>query len=112
VIAGESRQAWGQIDAALRYTQFLHDMDRYNVSFNGRSTLRLSRGLSLELSAEAAKVQDQLFLPRGDATDDEVLTRQRALATAYRLRGSVGLSFTFGSIFNTFVNPRLNELGG
>jgi len=112
VVAGESRQAWGQIDAALRYTQFLHDTDRYNVTFNGRSTLRLSRGLSLELSAEAAKVQDQLFLPRGDASDDEVLTRQRALATAYRLRGSVGLSYTFGSIFNTFVNPRLNELGG
>ncbi len=112
VVAGESRQAWGQIDAAMRYTQFLHDAERYNVSFNGRSTLRLSRGLSLELSAEAAKVQDQLYLPRGDASDDEVLTRQRALATAYRLRGSVGLSFTFGSIYNTFVNPRLNELGG
>ncbi len=112
VIAGESRQAWGQLDGALRYTQFLHDTDRYNVTFNGRTTLRLSRGLSLELSAEASKVQDQLYLPRGDVSDDEVLTRQRALATAYRLRGSVGLSFTFGSIFNTFVNPRLNELGG
>jgi len=111
VLAGESRQQWGQIDAALRYTQFLHDTDRYNVTFNGRTTLRLSRGLSLEFTAEAAKVQDQLFLPRGDASDDEVLTRQRALATAYRLRGSVGVSFTFGSIFNTFVNPRLNELG-
>ena len=41
----------------------------------------------------------------------EVLTRQRALATAYRLGGSVGLSFTFGSIYNTIVNPRLDELG-
>jgi hypothetical protein len=110
IIAGESRQAWGQIDAALRYTQYLHDAERYNISFNGRTTLRISRGLSLELSAEAAKVQDQLFLPRGDVSDDEVLTRQRALETAYRLRGSVGLSFTFGSIFNTIVNPRLNEL--
>jgi len=112
VMAGESRQAWGQIDAALRYTQFLHDAERYNLSFNGRTTLRLSRGLSLELSGEAAKVQDQLYLPRGDASDDEVLTRQRALATAFRLRGSIGLSYTFGSIFNTIVNPRLNELGG
>jgi hypothetical protein len=112
IIAGESRQAWGQIDAALRYTQFLHDAERFNLSFFGRTTLRLTRGLSLELSAEAAKVQDQLYLPRGDASDDEVLTRQRALATAFRLRGSVGVSFTFGSIFNTIVNPRLNELGG
>ncbi len=112
IIAGESRQAWGQVDGALRYTQFLHDAERYNISFFGRTTLRVSRGLALELSASAAKVQDQLYLPRGDVSDDEVLTRQRALATAFRLRGSVGLSFTFGSIFNTIVNPRLNELGG
>ncbi len=112
IVAGESRLPWGQLDGALRYTQYLHDTDRYNLTFNGRTTIRISRGLSLELSAEASKVQDQLYLPRGNVSDDEVLTRQRALATAYRLRGSVGLSFTFGSIFNTFVNPRLNELEG
>jgi hypothetical protein len=98
VIAGESRQPWGQLDGSLRYAQYLHDGEHYNLSFFGRTTLRLTCGLSLELSAEAAKVQDQLFLPRGDASDDEVLTRQRALATAFRLRGSVGVSFTFGSI--------------
>lgn len=112
IIAGESRQPWGTLDGSLRYTQFLHDSERYNVSFYARSEFRLSRGLSLDVSAEAAKVQDQLYLPRGEASDDEVLTRQRALATAYRLRASVGISFTFGSIYNNIVNPRLNELGG
>ncbi len=112
IIAGESRQVWGTLDGSLRYTQFLHDPERYNVSFFARSEFRLSRGLSLDVSASAAKVQDQLYLPRGEASDDEVLTRQRALATAYRLRASVGISFTFGSIYNTIVNPRLNELDG
>ncbi|MFM8909355.1 MAG: hypothetical protein ACKOH8_02045 [Gemmatimonadota bacterium] len=73
--------------------------------------IRLTRGLSIELRGEAAKVNDQLFLARGSASDDEVLTRQRALATAYRLNGGVGLSFTFGSIYNSIVNPRLEELG-
>jgi hypothetical protein len=112
ILAGESRQPWGTVDGSLQYTQFLHDRERFNLSFNGRTNLRLSRGLSLELRGSAAKVQDQLYLPRGDATDDEVLTRQRALATAFRLNGSVGISFTFGSIYNTIVNPRLDELGG
>lgn len=112
IVAGESRQAWGTVDASLRYTRFLHDADTYSVSFNGRTNLRLTRGLSLELRGEAAKVNDQLYLPRGDATDDEVLTRQRALATNFRLNGSIGLSFTFGSIYNTIVNPRLDDLGG
>ncbi len=111
IVAGESRQQWGTLDAALRYTHYLHDVARYNVSFNGRAQFRLSRGLALELRGDAAKVNDQLYLPRGAASDDEVLTRQRALATAYRLGGSVGLSFTFGSIYNTIVNPRLDELG-
>jgi hypothetical protein len=112
IVAGESRLAWGTLDGSLRYFRFLHNNEAYNLSFNGRATFRISRGLSLELRGEAAKVNDQLYLPRGDATDDEVLTRQRALATSYRYGGSVGLSFTFGSIYNTIVNPRLDELGG
>lgn len=111
ILAGESRQQWGTLDASLRYTHFLHDAATYNVSFNGRAQLRLTRGLALELRGDAAKVNDQLYLRRGGASDEEVLTRQRALATNFRIGGSVGLSFTFGSIYNTIVNPRLDELG-
>ncbi|WP_411279233.1 hypothetical protein [Gemmatimonas sp.] len=83
------------------------------MSFNGRTNIRLTRGLSLELRGDAARVNDQLFLSRGNATDDDVLdaTRQRALATSFRLSGSVGINFTFGSIYNSIVNPRLDELG-
>jgi len=83
----------------------------YSLSFNGRTNIRLTRGLSLELRGDAARVNDQLFLARGNASDDEVLTRQRALATSFRLSGSVGINFTFGSIYNSIVNPRLDELG-
>lgn len=111
ILAGESRQVWGSVDAQARYTRFLHDNDTYSMSFTGRTNFRLTRGLSLELRGDAAKVNDQLYLPRGDASDDEVLTRQRALATAYRLSGSIGLNFTFGSIYNTIVNPRLDDIG-
>lgn len=111
ILSGESRQQWGTLDAALRYTHYLHDAALYNVSFSGRAQFRISRGLALELRGDAAKVNDQLYLPRGGATDEEVLTRQRALATNFRIGGSVGLSFTFGSIYNTIVNPRLDELG-
>lgn len=111
ILAGESRQQWGSLDGAMRYTQYLHDAMTYNLSFNGRAQVRLSRGLALELRGDAAKVNDQLYLRRGGASDNEVLTRQRALATNYRLGGSVGLTFTFGSIYNSIVNPRLDELG-
>jgi hypothetical protein len=111
ILAGESRQQWGTVDGAVRYTHFLHDAKTYNLSFNGRANFRLTRGLALEVRGDAAKVNDQLYLRRGGATDSEVLTRQRALATNFRIGGSIGLTFTFGSIYNTIVNPRLDELG-
>ncbi len=111
IIAGESRQQWGTLDGAMRYTQFLHNAKTYNLSFNGRANVRLTRGLALEIRGDAAKVNDQLYLRRGGATDSEVLTRQRALATNFRIGGAIGLTFTFGSIYNTIVNPRLDELG-
>ncbi len=111
IVAGESRQAWGTLDGALRHTHFLHDAGIYNIGVNARANVRISRGLSVEIRGDAAKVRDQLYLPRGDASDEEVLTRQRALATGYRYGASVGLAFTFGSIYNTIVNPRLDDLG-
>lgn len=109
VIAGETRQAWGSIDAALEHSRFLHRADTYSLRFEGGVSLRITRGLALNLGAFGQKVNDQLFLPRGDATDEEVLTRQRALATAYRYGVNLGISFTFGSIYNTFVNPRFDR---
>jgi hypothetical protein len=106
VLAGEIDQAWGSLYGSLEHFQYLHDLTKYRVSLNGRTNIRVSRGLSLSLSASGSKVNDQISLPRGDATDEQVLLRQRALATAYRFGGSIGISFTFGSIFNTVVNPR------
>ena len=111
ILAGETRQMWGTLDGSVRYTQFLHDPNVYSATFTGRTSFRITRGLSLDIRGEAAKVNDQLFLARGSASDDQVLTRQRALATAFRLSGNVGITFTFGSIYNTIVNPRLDDIG-
>lgn len=112
VLAGESNQQWGTVNGSLRYTQYLHDRRRYNLSFFGRTEIRLSRGLALVFQGNASRVNDQLFLQREDLSDDDVLTQQRALATNFELRGSVGVSFTFGSIYNNIVNPRLDRIRG
>ena len=41
-----------------------------------------------------------------DATPEEILLERRALLTNYRYGAFVGISYTFGSIFNSVVNPR------
>ena len=109
LLAAESRQPWGSFNASLDHTRYLHDASVYSVSLDANIDIRLSRGLSVFFGANAQKVNDQLYLPRGDATDDEVLTEQRELATAYRINAFAGMSFTFGSIFNTIVNPRFDR---
>jgi hypothetical protein len=51
-------------------------------------------------------------LPKGNATQTQVLIRQRILRNTSDYFIGMGLSFRFGSIFNNVVNPRLGEAGG
>lgn len=63
-------------------------------------------GLSLNFSASFEMIHDQLSLPAGDASLEDILLRQRELATEYNLNGSISLSYTFGSDFANVVNTR------
>ncbi len=106
------RQPWGSSSAAVSISQYLSDPDKYRISADGDIEVRLFKGLSLEFSASAARRRDQLSLRRGDATNEEILVRQRELATGYEYEIGFGISYTFGSIFNNVVNPRFRNVGG
>lgn len=112
VLAATTRQPWGSLNLQARASQYLHDGSKQNLSISGGTDVRLSRGLSVNLYAYASRVRDQLYIAAGSLTRDEVLTQQRALATSYDYGMSVGISYTFGSLFNVIVNPRLDNLGG
>ena len=49
---------------------------------------------------------------RDGATTEEVLLRQRQLATGYQYFVNFGVSYSFGSILNNIVNPRFGGGGG
>jgi hypothetical protein len=102
-------QPWGSIFASLRGSHYFNDLTKNRLRLNSYSFLQLQllEGLSLRFSVRAGLIQDQLFLPAGDLPEEEILLRRRELATNYQLRGSIGLSYTFGSIYNNVVNPRL-----
>lgn len=108
-VASEVRQPWGSLFAGARHLRYLHDLNIFSAEVYGEVSVRVSRGLSLEFGASASKINDQLYLPAGGLSAGEILTRQRALRTAYRMDISAGISYTFGSIFNTFVNPRFDN---
>jgi hypothetical protein len=106
------RQPWGSWRASAAYSAYLHDASKYNLDFFADADVRLFRGFSLNVDGSYSRVRDQLYLPAGEATDEEVLLRLRRLQTGYRYRVSVGFSFQFGSIFNNVVNPRWSATTG
>jgi hypothetical protein len=102
-----TRQPWGSINTSVDGSQYLHDRSKYSVTvFTGISDIRLFKGFSLNLFGNYALVRNQIALARGSLTQEEILLRQRELATNYRFFVSGGVSYRFGSIFNNIVNPR------
>jgi hypothetical protein len=100
------RQPWGTSRLTTSFTHYLHDVSKHRVEVNGRVDVRLFRGFGLNVSGNVNRIRNQLYLPAGEATDEEILLRQRQLGTNYRYGFQVGFSYQFGSIYNNIVNPR------
>ena len=100
-------QPWGEVKTSLEGSHFFHDITKYKIEFDCDISIRVLKGLSITLYIKAESIHDQLYLPKGDATRDEILLQQRQLATEYELACSLGLRYTFGSIYNNIVNRRL-----
>ena len=105
----EQREPWGSIESRLEWSQYLHDLGLSRLEFDGSVNLRLMRGLSLQVGGSASRIRDQISLPRRGATPEEVLLRVRELQSGYETRVFVGVSYSFGSIFNNVVNPRFGR---
>ena len=102
----DQRQPWGSLQAGIEWSQYLHDVSKNRLEVDGEISVRIARGLSFEMDGSASRIRDQLSLPRRDATPTEVLLRLRELRSGYEVSLSIGVSYSFGSIFNNVVNPR------
>ena len=105
-------QKWGTISTGMNYRNFFHNWRLYNLSFNTYVDVRLTGNLSFNIYAVPSIVRDQVFLPKGDATADDILSRRRQLQTNYNFYMGFGVTYRFGSVLNNFVNPRFNNGGG
>ena len=74
--------------------------------------VRLVKGLSLNFFVTGSRIRDQLNIQKDEQTPEEILLQQRQRLTGFRYTASVGLSYTFGSIFNNVVNPRFGGSSG
>jgi hypothetical protein len=108
----EVKQPWGSIDTRLKASNYFKDFEKNRLEFSSRISLSLFRGFSLNLWGSYTRIHDQLSLPRGDVSTEEILLRRKQLSTQYRFSSSLGFSYTFGSIYNNIVNPRFGQSSG
>ena len=103
-------QPWGEAHGGLEAQAFADDLAQHRIQLFGGLSLRIVRGLTLDVFAGLARVKDQIYLPAGEIPPEDILLRRRQLGTDFSAEMSVGVSYRFGSIFNNIVNPRFEDL--
>lgn len=105
-VAAEFQQKWGSVAGSVNGSHYFHDIDINRLNFWMSLDLRVFKGFSWRISGNLALIHDQISLPLGDASPEDILLSQRQLQTGYRFWANTGVSYTFGSIHNSVVNPR------
>ena len=105
----EQRERWGSLEARVQWSQYLHDLTKSRLELEGEVSLRVARGLSVGAEVSASRIRDQLGLPARGATAEEILLRLRQLQSGHEYNASLSLTYTFGSIFSSVVNPRFGR---
>lgn len=108
-IAYQVQEKWGSINISLEGSNYLYDFSKNKIELDGYITIRIIKGLSLSVRGGVARIRDQLSLAKGDYSEADVLLQLQELATDYSVDGGLGLTYTFGSIFNNVVNPRFGN---
>ncbi len=105
-IVYNAREQWGNAGIGVDAAQYLHDTSLYSYGLRGDLSLRVVRGLELNISGSASRVADQIHVPAGSISDEDILLGRQALPTGYQYEASVGFNYRWGSSFANVVNSR------
>jgi opacity protein-like surface antigen len=105
-------QPWGSVATSAEGSYYLQDLSKWRGVIVSNLDLHLFGGFSLLLLGGLELVHDQVYLPAQGASVEDILLRQRQLATSYHYWSSIGFTYTFGSPFANVVNPRFAGSSG
>ena len=105
----EYKQPWGRIDLYTSFDNYLMDLKKNQLSFDTDVSVHLFKGFSFNVNANVSRIHNQISLPKGEATNEEILLEIRELETQYSYAFRVGFEYAFGSIYNNIVNPRFGN---
>ena len=102
-------ERWGSVEGEVEWFQYLNDLSKSRLEANAELSWRIVRGLSVSAEGNASRIRDQISLRGRGATPEEILLRLRELQSGYEYGFSMSVTYTFGSIFSSIVNPRFGQ---
>lgn len=103
------KQRWGTVTTTLSGSHYFHDFGKNELTLYSDLSLPIIKGFSLDLSGYVALIHDQLSLPKRDLTPEEILLQIKQLDSQYYYNFSIGLEYSFGSLYSNIVNPRFGS---
>lgn len=108
LISIEMKQKWGSIAFSARSFNIMNNFKKNNIRLNSSVNLRVFKGFSVRMEGNIAWLHDQLYLPKGTIAYEQILLKQKQLLTQYTYSIQFSLNYSFGSIYNNVVNPRIS----
>ncbi|NQU84699.1 MAG: hypothetical protein HQ541_02960 [Mariniphaga sp.] len=100
-------QTWGEIEAGLNASNYLHDFSKNRITFDTELSIRIIRGFSVNFDLRLENVHDQIYLAKGELSLEDILLNKVQLPSTFEVGAGVGVRIQFGSIYNNIVNNRL-----
>ena len=100
-------QTWGEIQAGLDASNYLHDFSKNRITFDSELSVRIVRGFSVNFDLRVENIHDQIYLAKGDVSLEDILLNKVQLPSTFEVRAGVGVRIQFGSMYNNIVNNRL-----
>ncbi len=104
-----SQEEWGFMSANVTYQHYLRDFNENNLDINMMFNIRIWKGLSWNVSGSYSIINDDINISKENVSQEDLLLGSRQLATSSQYSIRTGISFTFGSLYNNVVNPRLKN---
>lgn len=102
----EKVQKWGNIGISLSAGNYLHDFDLHSFTMWPEIEWNVFKGLSLSIFGSFSFVRDQISIPAGSYTEEEILLRIKELESNWNYYAWGRISYRFGSKFSNVVNSR------
>ncbi|MDZ7780700.1 MAG: hypothetical protein U5R14_12325 [Gemmatimonadota bacterium] len=111
-ISADFRQPWGEFVLSVEGSHYLDDITQHRVDVFSNLEIRLFQGFNLDIRGNVARIKDQIYLSVSEIDIEDRITGRQEIGTDFEYSLDVGFSFTFGSVFNNVVNPRIRTGGG